>query len=230
MNQLIADKKRDVQLDNAIATLEKLETETVKVAELKFKVATFKIRGDAPLVMNRFAEKARQQIIDTQTAGRSAKSRKERTAKDFEECFRQATHRSVEGWCGIPATAIKRALVDACTLVDFFKTKARKAFFIQSDGFGPDGTALIKILNREPKMAVHPVRLPNGSLDMRSRPMFDVGWESIVSIKFDADMFSTADISNLMMRAGQQVGILEGRPASPSGIGQGWGTFEVVND
>jgi hypothetical protein len=39
-------------------------------------------------------------------------------------------------------------------------------------------------------------------------------------------MFSLDDMANLLMRAGLQCGICEGRPSSQSG-GMGWGLFEI---
>ena len=37
----------------------------------------------------------------------------------------------------------------------------------------------------------------------------------------------TQDVTNLLMRVGQQVGIGEGRPDSKNSAGMGWGTFNV---
>ena len=53
-------------------------------------------------------------------------------------------------------------------------------------------------------------------------------WSATVRVKFDADMFSLSDVINLFMRAGQQVGIGEGRPDSKKSHGMGWGTFHVT--
>ena len=52
-------------------------------------------------------------------------------------------------------------------------------------------------------------------------------WSAKVRIKFDADLFTTTDVANLLMRVGMQVGVCEGRPDSKNSVGMGWGTFEV---
>ena len=44
-------------------------------------------------------------------------------------------------------------------------------------------------------------------------------WKSDVTIQFDADQFSIDDVGNLLLRAGMQVGICEGRPFSKKGVG-----------
>ena len=48
-------------------------------------------------------------------------------------------------------------------------------------------------------------------------------------LKWDGDQFTPTDVVNLLSRAGQQVGIQEGRPDSKNSAGMGWGTFEVVS-
>ena len=62
------------------------------------------------------------------------------------------------------------------------------------------------------------------------RPMWREGWTAVLRIRFDADILSPADVANLIMRVGEQVGIGEGRPDSKMSCGVGWGTFEIVNE
>jgi ribosomal protein S17 len=52
-------------------------------------------------------------------------------------------------------------------------------------------------------------------------------WSAKVKIRWDADQFTVEDVSNLLARVGQQVGIGEGRPDSKNSAGMGWGTFDV---
>ena len=54
-------------------------------------------------------------------------------------------------------------------------------------------------------------------------------WKAKIRIRFDADQFSTQDITNLLARAGEQVGIGEGRPDSKNSAGMGWGCFRITN-
>jgi hypothetical protein len=71
------------------------------------------------------------------------------------------------------------------------------------------------------------VRNESGVADIRWRPMWEQ-WGAIVNVQWDEDQFSATDVLNLMLRAGLQVGIGEGRPYSPNSNGMGWGRFEVV--
>jgi hypothetical protein len=52
-------------------------------------------------------------------------------------------------------------------------------------------------------------------------------WSVVARVKFDADMLSIESLANLLSRAGQQVGVGEGRPGSKNSNGCGWGTFTV---
>ena len=55
-------------------------------------------------------------------------------------------------------------------------------------------------------------------------------WEAKVTLQWDGDQFGMADVANLLMRAGIQVGVGEGRPFSKKSHGCGWGTFELVHE
>jgi len=107
-------------------------------------------------------------------------------------------------------------------------TFAKLSVFVEPDGFdAADGTPLVRI-NGEPHIHEASVRNESGVADIRWRPMWDEGWSATVRVKWDEDQFSATDIMNLMLRAGLQVGIGEGRPDSPKSNGLGWGQFEVV--
>lgn len=193
------------------------------------KCAMFVLRGTTPLVMNKFSHKARMQIKSTQQAGSTAKSKKVREPKDFEKNCEEAKHISEEGWCGIPASAFRCAMIGACRIVNFQMTKAKLSVFVEADGYDKDdGTPLVKITKGKPHYSEHTVRNDSGVCDIRARPMWDRGWETNLIVRWDADQFTANDVSNLLARAGMQVGILEGRPSSKDSCGMGWGLFEVL--
>ena len=73
------------------------------------------------------------------------------------------------------------------------------------------------------------VRNATGVIDLRARPRWDV-WSADLRLIFDEDVLSTADVTNLLMRAGMQVGIGEGRPNSRMSFGQGWGLFKLETE
>lgn len=215
---------------NRIAAIEdaKSGTKQVAITPPRNEVVSIKIIGDAPMVMNRFSQKAIEQMKSKQMAGSTGKKGTKRDAKDFMACYEAAKHISREGWCGIPAPAFRCAMISACRLVGFKMTLAKLSVFVLADGFDVvDGTPLVKITKGEPHYVEHAVRNDSGVADIRPRPMWDEGWEAVVRIKYDADTFTVTDIYNLMARVGANVGILEGRPDSKNSAGQGWGTFQI---
>lgn len=198
---------------------------TIKAPNLT--TAKFSICGNAPYVQNAFPAKAREMMRAKQAAGSTAKKGAKREAKDFAECYEQAQHRSRDGWHGIPAAGIRAALISACRLVGFQMTRAKLSVFVVADGFDTlDGTPLVRI-HGEPHYVEHAVRNESGVADIRPRPMWDE-WTAEVTLRWDADQFTTVDVANLLHRAGLQVGIGEGRPDSKNSAGMGWGTFDVL--
>lgn len=197
----------------------------------KFKTALFRIRGTAPYVQNKFSAKAREMMKAKQEAGSQATKGKKRDAKDFQACYEAACHKSDSGWYGIPAPAFRSGLISACRLVGFKMVLAKLSVFIEADGYDQDAnerTPLVKISKGKPHYTEMLVKNETGVADIRPRPMWDEGWEAELRVRFDADQFTVEDVANLLMRAGQQVGIGEGRPDSKNSHGMGWGTFELI--
>lgn len=195
----------------------------------RFERAAIRIRGISPYVQNKFSHKAQLQIEATQRAGSQAKKGKKRDPRDFESDAEAAKHVSSDGWIGIPAPAFRNAMISACRLVGFAMTRAKLSIFIEADGFDfEDRTPLVRI-EGEPKIYESYARNESGVVDLRWRPMWEK-WSAVVRLRWDADQFSPSDVINLFARAGQQVGVGEGRPDSPNSNGLGFGMWEVLSD
>lgn len=205
------------------------KTEHVLITPPRFDYAKVLIRGTAPLVICAFAQKAMNQIIETQKAGSQSRKGKKRDPKDFDEVYEGAQHISREGWHGFSAAAIRNAAISACRLVGYKMTIAKMSLFVLQDGFDRVyGIPLIRITKGKPTRNTMPARPNAGGVDIRVRPMWIEGWEAVLNLRWDADQFSASDTLNLITRVGMQVGIGEGRPDSPNSAGMGWGTFEIV--
>ena len=192
-----------------------------------FQVGVFKICGTSPYVQNKFSQDTIDEMKKDQEAGSTTKKGAKRQPKDFKKLYEGSIHKSTDGWIGIPTIAFRSALVSACRVCGFQMTKAKLAVFIEPDGFEEDGTGLVKITKGKPKYFDAYVRLPKGPPDIRPRAMWSPGWEAKLKVRFDADMFTLADVANLLARVGTQVGIGEGRNDSKNSCGQGWGEFTI---
>lgn len=200
----------------------------IQIKEPNIQTAEINIVGISPLVQNKFSAKAKRKMMDTMAAGTTARGKKVRDARDYEDDFLQAQHLSEEGWHGLPAPAFRSAMISACRLVGFQMTKAKLSVFVKHDGIdAEDGTPLVRLIAGKPERHEALVRMNGTSTDIRIRPMWRE-WGAAVRVQWDADQFTLTDVVNLMDRAGLQVGIGEGRPDSKTSTGMGWGQFRVV--
>jgi hypothetical protein len=193
---------------------------------------TLRIRSNTGYVQEAFSGRKRDELMlgmSTSKAEKAGKARKDaRPARNYDDEFEDAQHKAVAGWNGIPCTAFRQAMVDACRTANVVMVTAKLAISIIPDGFDArDGTPLVQLYSPTPPERLQlPVRNANGSVDIRVRPIWREWWAK-VTVQFDADMITAQSIVNLLDRAGQQVGIGAGRPFSKKSVGQGWGTFSV---
>lgn len=201
--------------------------DAVSIKPLNFQTMELRLIGTAPYMQARFSAKAMQAMKDKMEAGSTAKKGAKREARDFEDDFRQAQHVSEDGWNGIPAGAFRNACIDVCRMVNFKMTHAKMSIFVESDGFDAvDGTPLVRLIADPPERTEMATRNATGVADIRVRPMWRK-WEANIIVRHDADQFTASDVVNLLSRAGEQVGIGEGRPFSKSSNGLGFGTFRI---
>lgn len=211
------------RIEEAIAP----KAEKLVITAPKFETASFTIAGQAPYMQARFSAKAQQAMMARMAEGPTAKKGKQRTARDFDADFKGAMHISTEGWVGIPASAFRNAMIDACRMVGFKMTNAKMSVFVEQDGFDKvDGAPLVKLVAGEAERVDMATRNATGVIDIRVRPMWRK-WGAVVRVRYDADQFTKTDVANLLMRAGQQIGIGEGRPFSRDSAGMGFGLFTL---
>lgn len=205
--------------------------EVIRITKPRLRTAAIKIVGISPYCQHAFSEKQRNAMEETQRAGQQARGKRKRDPKDFEAQYEAAKHyakvaNGQKPWIGIPAPAFRNACIDACRLVGYRMTHAKLSIFIEADGIDKsDGTPLVRIVG-EPRIHKGFVRLATGVADICWRPFWEE-WSATVNVQWDEDQFSAGDVLNLLLRAGLQVGIGEGRPNSPNSNGLGWGRFQI---
>ena len=204
----------------------KQQTTSVSISAPRIETATFRLIGTSPLVQARFSAKAKQMMMDKMAAGSTSKGKKVREARDFDQDCLNAMHIGVDGQAGVPAGAFRNAMSSACRLVGFKMTLAKLSVFVQADTFDAvDGVPLVHLNGKWERLDMH-TRNATGVVDIRVRPMWREWWIDL-RVQFDAEQFTLTDVSNLLMRAGVQVGIGEGRHDSKSSTGLGFGCFRL---
>lgn len=179
------------------------------VAEMLIKRASITLKGDSPLIVHAWSEKAKREILDKQM--KKAKSAKE--AKNPDALFQEALYRMPGEYdiYGFPAVAFKSAAVDACSMVsDMTKVNARGAFHIQGDMIKLDYTELVQ---REDM-----VRIAMGTADVRIRPEFR-NWSVNFEVRYNSGIISLDQLANLFNVAGFSIGIGEWRPQKDGSFG-----------
>jgi hypothetical protein len=210
-------------------TKQEIRQQTVQIKAPNFGIAEFLIRGVAPLVIHRFSAKTKLEMKNKMEEGKSASSKKNRTPKKTDDLYQEARYISTDGWDGFHAGSIRNALISACRLVNFKMTLAKLSIFIEPDGYDAQEPQipLIRIHGKSEKLESI-CRVETGQPYVAVRSIFHK-WECKVKIRFDADQFTLSDVTNLLSRVGQQVGLCEGRPDSKNSAGMGWGLFSIVN-
>lgn len=202
------------------------EVSRVTIEPLKMALAEFQIKGKTPYMQLQFSEKSRNKMMASQAAGEKAKSKKARAERDFADDYKNAKHVSTEGWHGIPATALKSAMVSACRLCGVPMTRAKLLLHVQADGYDVKSLDQLIKIEGTPEIDIRPVKNANGSTDLRVRALWKE-WSAIVRVEYDSGCISVEDVLQLLYRAGRQVGIGEGRPDSKKSTGLGLGLFDV---
>lgn len=202
--------------------------EQIIIKPLNFETIVIPIIGTAPYMQLRFSEKAQTAMRKKMEAGSTVRSRN-KDARNFDADYEAAKYLTAGGRYGIPAPAFRNAAIDTCRLVGFPMTKAKCSIFIVADDIDAiDGTPLVHI-DGEPEPSEMTVRNATGVADIRVRALWRT-WGARLTVRFDADQFRTQDVVNLFARAGEQIGVGEGRPFSKNSNGLGLGTFEIVTE
>lgn len=192
------------------------KTKEVEIPKLKINVAKFKIKGTAPLIVHRFGEKARREILDKQT--KKSKNRPERNPDaEMDECLYKF---SENGTTGFPAVGFKAAIVRAGKMLEYVMKDLQQIIFVI-----PDDDELVEIKGTYTRRE-DPVRVGMGT-DIRFRPEYKK-WSATLQIKYNSAKISAEQIAQLIDAAGFGCGIGEWRPEkSPTGR---YGTWELVTN
>lgn len=182
-----------------------MPTEIV-VPALTVKDVTLTVRGTSPLIMHKWSEKAKKEMLDKQQ--KRAKPAKE--AKDPQRDYEESIYHHENGGYGFPSVAFKAAIVRAGTYSDMKMTHLRGAVHVLGETSPVHG---------EPKMREDMVRVGMGTADIRYRAEF-VDWSAVLSIHLNERALSVEQLVHLTRVAGFAVGVGEWRPERDGQFGR----------
>lgn len=184
----------------------------VKLEPIKSQLVELRIVGTSPYISHAWSEKALKMIREKQ-AGKKTKAR---DVREPEAEAMAAAYYTEDGEYGIPAMAIKAAMIGAAHKdLGIEKTLVKKALFLRCD----DANMVLPIAYEKMVIREDQVRVGQGSADLRYRPEFR-GWSAVVVFEVDTALLTDADLVNLLNRAGFGVGIGEWRPEKGGEFGR----------
>jgi len=200
-----------------------VKTEMVAIKPIEMNVVEITIKGDTPLIMHAWSEKAKRMMLEAQTGKAKGKKKELRNpVEDFinsmywlteapteytEEAFEKAIENGAR--FGFPVTAFKQAAISAAYRMKWVKDKMglRGAFFIESDC-----DDMIEIKSDTPIMREDMVKVGMGTADLRYRGEFR-NWSATFRVKYNINgEFSLENILNIINAGGQVCGVGEWRP------------------
>lgn len=177
------------------------------------------IVGDSALIMHRWDEKVKKQMLDKQMKKSVTKQ-----SKDPEEQYNGSKYQLKNGQPAFPADAFKQAAVRGAKALGMVMIDAMGSFFVHGIYSKRDQRELVPI-NGEFEMREDMVKLANGVADIRYRAQI-TDWNAELNVEYNASVISDEQLVNMFNAAGFGVGVGEWRPGK-----KGWfGRFHVRID
>lgn len=207
------------------------KTEIVMIPKIEIKEVAITLVGDSPLIVHRFSEKVKKEMLDKQMKKATTKAREVKNpVGDFieslywltempkeytEDAFEKAIASGAE--FGFPSIAFKSSAVSAAYRMGVTKDKmvSRGAFHINGEFVKIDGI---------PSLREDMVRIQGSSADLRYRGEFKQ-WKTTFMVRYNASVYSVEQIANFFNLGGFACGVGEWRPEKDGS----YGMFHVGN-
>lgn len=189
---------------DAQITISRIGTETLRVPLL----------GTAPLIVHKFSEKSKRQMLDAMQGRKTPKQPKDPQAE-----YEAALYRHDDGGFGFPVIAFKAASVGACRFFgkQFPMTVARQSIFMDAEFSKTDGLKLARLVG-DHHMREDVTRVGNGGTDLRYRPEF-TEWQTEIEVTYVKSMLTRESVLSLIEAGGMGVGVGEWRPEKKGDFG-----------
>lgn len=205
------------------------------------------IVGTAPLIVHRFSEKAKKQMLDNMQGVKTPKQPKDPEA-EYEGAFYRFRARGDDGEYltsigddgkriyvpsvndfGLPVISFKAATVEASRFYgkDVTKVGLRQFLFLSGE-IGQDGQMLARVEAGgldDPHMREDVVRVGQGGTDLRYRPEWSE-WRTQLQVTYVTSALTRGSVLSLIDAGGLGVGVGEWRPEK-SGVN---GTYRIDTD
>ena len=195
------------------------ENQLIQIPEIKIKEAKITLVGDSPLLIHKFSEKARMEILNKQM--KKAKTAKEAkrpfaefvqnlhwitpmpevegtTDEELKEIFEKALKDGAK--FGFPTVGIKQSAISAAYRGGLAKNKVslQGAFHIKGE---------LAEITGELSMREDYCKIPMAGADIVYRGEFKEGWKSTITVSYDEGVISLEQVIQMINLGGFSVGI-----------------------
>jgi len=193
------------------------DTAQVVIDQIASETLSVPLVGTAPLLVHKFSEKAKRQMLDNMQGRKSPKQPKDPKA-EYEAAF----YRIKDGGYGFPAIAFKAATIGGARFYgkSVTMTALRQCIFFHGEP-AEDGQQMVRI-EGEPSMREDVVRVGMGGTDLRYRPQF-LEWSTVLEVTYVTSMLTRGSLLSLIDAGGLGVGVGEWRPEKKGDFG----TFKI---
>lgn len=188
------------------------DTPQVEIDRIAAETVLVPIVGTAPLLVHKFSEKAKRQMLDNMQGRKTPK-----LAKDPKAEYEAAFYRTKDDGYAFPVIAFKAATIGAARFYDKSVTMTGLRQFIFMHGEpSEDGQAMARI-EGEPTMREDVVRVGQGS-DLRYRPQF-MEWSTTLEVTYVTSALTRGSLLSLVDAGGMGIGVGEWRPEKKGDFG-----------
>lgn len=192
-------------------------TNIIEIPRIDAETLIVPIVGTSPLIIHRFSEKAKKQMLDAMQGRKTPKQAKDPEAEYEAAFYRTLAEEGEEERYGLPVIAFKAATIGGARFfAGVTMTLLRQVLFFRGD-VGVDGQQLA-IIDGIPKMREDVVRVGNGGTDLRYRPEFSE-WKTELRVTYVTSQLTQASVLSLIDAGGMGVGVGEWRPEKKGDMG-----------
>lgn len=195
------------------------EAAQVHIDQIGVETLLVPIIGTAPLLVHRFSEKAKRQMLDAMQGRKSPKE-----PKNPEADYQGAFYFLNDGAYGFPAIAFKSSTVGGARFYAGVTMTALKQYLFFRGEPGRDGQPLVRI-EGEPRMREDVVRVGRNGTDLRYRPEF-AEWQTVLEVVYVKSALTQGSVLSLIDAGGLGIGVGEWRPEKDGAFG----TFRINPD
>lgn len=190
-----------------------LATEALRKNQASIVRVAFRVTGETPLLMNRWSNKAINQMV-----GKMVGLPVPRGPKDLTGEFENSYYRNLEGQLAMPCRIVKAAIVEGAIATGGVTSKAELKRGLRVLGY----TSPIKLKTGTKVEIDCRIAQNNGTPDMRSRAVIPAGYSFDVVLQFPT-ILTPDKVTAAFQGAGFSIGLCDWRPEK----GGDFGAFNI---